>query len=217
MEMPSPPSVPGAVTCAPPHALSTSPGRVSLRARCVEVLYSPSQAGTSSAFAPGPGSAAPSPAGGPRPIRRSSTSISAEGAGAPLRAAGPPTPKPAYSDDSPFDRAAIAVFRRALARELGGDTSARRDYEGVMDLALALNRRYPAPEARSRTRAVLRGLFPNFIIKLFPLMFARPFPAFSAKLNAWITSLTCVWLMVSCETAHDTLMMYRSSPPSAHT
>ena len=165
-----------------------------------------SHAGTSSAFAPGLG---PSRAGWLRPSSRlrAGTSVSAEEAGAPLRTAGPPTPKPAFSDDSPFDRVAIAVFRRALARELGGDTSARRGYEGVMDLALALNRRYPAPEARTRTRAVLRGLFPNFIIKLFPLMFAQPFPAFSAKLNAWITSLTCVWLMVGCVKADDILMM----------
>lgn len=114
-----------------------------------------------------------------------------------LRTAGPQTPKPTYSDDSLFDRTAIEVFRRALANELGGDTSSKSGYEGVMDLALILNRQYPAHETRARTRAVLRSLFPPFIIKLFPVMFAKPFPAFSAKLNAWITSLSCVWLMVS--------------------
>lgn len=115
----------------------------------------------------------------------------------PLRTAGPETTKPVYSDQSMFASTAIEVFRRALAKELGGDdASSKRGYEGVMDLALLLNRRYPAHETRSRTRAVLRGLFPTFIIKLFPLMFARPFPAFSAKLNAWITSVSCEWLMV---------------------
>ena len=126
----------------------------------------------------------------------------APGAGEPPRTAqqgfceaGPRTPKPVYSDESLFDRTAIRVFRGALAQTLGGDTSAKAGYGGIMDLALELNRRYSAAETRMRTRGVLRGLFPEFIIKLFPLMFAQPFPAFSAKLNALITSLTCVWLM----------------------
>jgi hypothetical protein len=109
--------------------------------------------------------------------------------------AGPSTPKPEYADDSLFDRTAISVFRGALVQTLGVDTSSKAGYAGIMELALELNRRYTAAETRMRTRGVLRGLFPKFIIKLFPLMFARPFPAFSAKLNAWITSLTCVWLM----------------------
>lgn len=109
--------------------------------------------------------------------------------------AGPSTPKPIYSDDSLFDRTAISVFRGALAQTLGGDTSSKEGYAGIMELALELNRQYTSAETRMRTRGVLRGLFPKFIIMLFPLMFARPFPAFSAKLNAWITSLTCVWLM----------------------
>ena len=109
--------------------------------------------------------------------------------------AGPNTQKPEYSDASLFDRTAISVFRGALAQTLGDDTSSKAGYAGIMELALELNRRWPAAETRMRTRGVLRGLFPKFIIKLFPLMFARPFPAFSAKLNAWITSLTCVWLM----------------------
>lgn len=111
------------------------------------------------------------------------------------RCAGPQTPKPAFSDASLFDRTAIRVFREALAHELGGVSSAEIGYAGIMDLARELNRRYPAQEARRRTRGILRGLFPDFIIKLFPLMFAQPMPAFSAKLNAAITSLTCKWLM----------------------
>jgi len=68
-------------------------------------------------------------------------------------------------------------------------------------------------ETQQRTRKILVSLFPPFILKLFPIMFSSPFPAFSAKLNALITSSTCKWLMgpqslfdldqVTISTLHD--------------
>jgi hypothetical protein len=30
------------------------------------------------------------------------------------------------------------------------------------------------------------------------VMFAQPMPAFSARMNAWATALTCQWLMGKC-------------------
>lgn len=30
------------------------------------------------------------------------------------------------------------------------------------------------------------------------MMFSRPLPVFSCRLNAWVTALTCQWLMGPC-------------------
>jgi len=111
-----------------------------------------------------------------------------------FRHAGPATPPPSYKDELWWDRTALSMFRGAMVKNLGQDVM-EQGYDGVMRLALMLNQRYEPLETRARTRSILRSLFPVFIIKLFPLMFARPFPAFSAKLNAYITSVTCSWLM----------------------
>ncbi len=81
-----------------------------------------------------------------------------------------------------------------MAKSLTYDVSTP-GYPGLMELARGLNRKFPPAEAQAQVRRILRGLFPQFIIRLFPLMFSGPFPAFSAKLNALITKLTCTWLM----------------------
>jgi hypothetical protein len=81
-----------------------------------------------------------------------------------------------------------------MVKSLGNDVESP-GYAGLMELARGLNRKYAPPEAQAEVRKILRGLFPLFIIRLFPLMFSGPFPAFSAKLNAWITKITCAWLM----------------------
>jgi hypothetical protein len=45
------------------------------------------------------------------------------------------------------------------------------------------------------TRTILKSLFPSWLPPAFKVMFAKPFPMFSNKLNAWVTALTCQWLM----------------------
>ena len=110
--------------------------------------------------------------------------------------AGPGTPPPSYAeaDERWFDQFAINLFRAGMVRAIGEDVSTP-GYPGLMELALKLNRRFPPGETRRRTRGILASFFPPFILKLFPVMFALPLPAFSAKLNAAITALTCRWLM----------------------
>ena len=45
------------------------------------------------------------------------------------------------------------------------------------------------------TRGILKTLFPGWLPPAFKVMFAKPLPIFSNKLNAWVTGITCQWLM----------------------
>jgi hypothetical protein len=49
------------------------------------------------------------------------------------------------------------------------------------------------------TRGILASLFPSWLPGAFKLMFAKPLPAFSCKLNALATALSCQWLMGPCK------------------
>ena len=111
--------------------------------------------------------------------------------------AGPGTPPPSYAEDDErwFDKFAINLFRAGMVRAIGDEDVSTPGYPGLMELALKLNRRFPPGETRRRTRGILASFFTPFILKLFPVMFAIPLPAFSAKLNAAITAATCRWLM----------------------
>lgn len=44
-------------------------------------------------------------------------------------------------------------------------------------------------------RRVLKSLFPSWLPAQFAVMFSKPFPAFSSRLNAWVTVIASQWLM----------------------
>ena len=119
-----------------------------------------------------------------------------------------------------------ALFRRSLEHELEqdyrsyvpGTTQLEGDapgYTGVVRLVRTLVSSRGAGAMTSSWR-VLRGLFPNWpprygdeaatpppaarpgLLFWFERLFARPFPAFSAKLNAWVTWWAGQWLMGPC-------------------
>lgn len=107
------------------------------------------------------------------------------------------------------DRALEAKFRAALAAEAGGDVE-ERGFAGIVTLSRVLVTRYRSGDAVSAaSQRVLRGLFPDWppgapagrvgLLHWFAVLFARPFPAFSARLNAWVTSWAAQWLMGPCE------------------
>jgi hypothetical protein len=102
------------------------------------------------------------------------------------------------------------TFRGALAKEAGvGRNALGGGYDGVIALSRLLSGRESNGEgARSASRRVLRDLFPNWppgapagrvgLLHWFSVLFARPFPGFSAKLNAWVTWWAAQWLMGPC-------------------
>lgn len=122
----------------------------------------------------------------------------------------------AHTDAGPLGRAAddffMARFRARLAAELGRDVDApSHSYAGITDLIVALHERGNGQSAlvEGASRRVLCSLFPNWppfnpegtvgLLYWFGVLFARPFPAFSARLNAWVTWLAAQWLMGRCE------------------
>ena len=120
-------------------------------------------------------------------------------ASAGLARGGPRTPAPSYDDARPLDAALLGLFRRRMAEELGRD-SAMSGYDAIVDMSRQLKARGPgASGTRLATQRILVSLFPSWLLPAFRVMFARPFPAFSLRLNAWVTALTCQWLMGKCE------------------
>ena len=111
-----------------------------------------------------------------------------------FRSAGPTTERPLYADASLIDRLGIDLFRKAMAKNLGHDVETP-GFAGILELARSLNKIHKPAEVQVEVRYILRSLFPELILRLFPLMFSVPFPEFSAKLNARITRITCAWLM----------------------
>ena len=120
-----------------------------------------------------------------------------------------PSAKWYASDAGPLGRlvdyACESAFRSSLAREAGGDDNTP-GFEGIINLAQKLVAVEPRSAAATRVRArgVLRGLFPDWppapgeqpgLLWWFTRLFARPFPEFSAKLNAKVTWAAGGWLM----------------------
>jgi len=121
-----------------------------------------------------------------------------------------PSAKWYASDAGPLGRlvdlACESAFRSSLAREAGGDDNTP-GFEGIINLAQKLVAVEPrsAAATRIRARGVLRGLFPDWppapgaeqpgLLWWFTRLFARPFPEFSAKLNARVTWAAGGWLM----------------------
>lgn len=109
------------------------------------------------------------------------------------------------------------LFRRSLAAERGSDVP-EPGYAGVIALVqLLVAQASSAAEITAASRRVLCALFPDLppkpppsfqrrtipkgrpgLLYWFEVLFAKPFPAFSAKLNAWVTWWAGQWLMGPC-------------------
>lgn len=111
--------------------------------------------------------------------------------------AGPKTEEPAYThiDSNPLNKVIMQLFRRKMVAELGQD-SEEHEYEAIIDLTRKLNSSdRTARQTQLATLRILKSLFPSWLPSLFRKMFAEPFPAFSYKMNAIVTSVSCQWLM----------------------
>ncbi|CAN0019015.1 unnamed protein product [Ectocarpus sp. 8 AP-2014] len=65
-----------------------------------------------------------------------------------------------------------------------------------MDMIKVLNEKFPSKrKTQEASRRVLKSLFPSWLPASFAVMFSKPFPAFSSRLNAWVTLVASQWLM----------------------
>jgi len=109
------------------------------------------------------------------------------------------------------------LFRHSLAAEAGRDLP-DAGYAGVIALVrILVTEASTAADITAASRRVLASLFPDLppkpppmlqprtirpgrpgLLWWFEVLFARPFPAFSSKLNAWVTWWAGQWLMGPC-------------------
>ena len=109
-------------------------------------------------------------------------------------------------------------FRLALAAEAQREGSTYPGFAGIIGLCQLLVAERGASGVSAASERVLVSLFPNWpplpprglypgqpdprgrrgLLYWFEILFARPFPAFSAKLNAWVTWWAAQWLMGPC-------------------
>lgn len=112
------------------------------------------------------------------------------------------------SDSGPLGRVIDALaesqLRAGLIAELGTG-SFRPGYAGIIDATNAMTRELGANATMAISRRVLRSLFPNWppspdrdtvgLLYWFKILFAAPFPEFSAKMCSLATYCFGHWLM----------------------
>ena len=106
-------------------------------------------------------------------------------------------PAPLYDDDKLFDQALLTLFRRKLAVELGADGD-QSGYTGLIAMIRTMNEgaQYPSSyDTQQAARRVLKSLFPSWLPAAFAVMFSKPLPEFSCRMNAWVTLIASQWLM----------------------
>ena len=113
---------------------------------------------------------------------------------------GPMTEKPSYEDidGQVLNQIVYRLFRSKMVAALDGKDSKEEGYKAISDLTRRLNGLGTPRETQVRTRAILNSLFPSWLPGAFKVMFAKPLPEISCRLNAWATWLTCQWLMGEC-------------------
>lgn len=114
--------------------------------------------------------------------------------------------KPDYENiHGPFgktlDTLFLKIFRSKMAEKVGVDSSLPKDdYQGLMELASAMNSRYSdRTKVQKIAQEILRSLFPSWLPGQYAILFSKPFPEFSARMNAWATKVGGTWLMGECE------------------
>ncbi|EIE22959.1 hypothetical protein COCSUDRAFT_15824 [Coccomyxa subellipsoidea C-169] len=115
--------------------------------------------------------------------------------------AGPETPAPSYEsiDSQPLNRAIMSLFRQKMVAAIGKNSD-KEGYDAIVDLTRLLNSKSSNPrDTQVKTRQILLSLFPSWLPPAFKVMFSKPMPEVSCQLNAWVTMLTCQWLMGPCK------------------
>jgi hypothetical protein len=73
------------------------------------------------------------------------------------------------------------------------------NFTQIVKLAAAMNSLYTNPKRiQHRAQNVLSSLFPSWLPKQYKKLFSKPFPIFSARMNARVTAVLGVWLMGEC-------------------
>lgn len=70
-----------------------------------------------------------------------------------------------------------------------------RNFKELIDIIQLMTFSNSYIDTNDKSKNVLVRLFPDWLLPAFIDMFAKPFPQFSAWMNAWVTHFTTRWLM----------------------
>ena len=99
-----------------------------------------------------------------------------------------------------MDDILLKVFHDKLSEEVfpGQTPKKNATFEHIVELTHHLVRTSPSAEHIQRaSQNVLRSLFPSWLPPQYKILFSRPFPQFSAEMNAAVTWAASTWLMGS--------------------
>ena len=109
--------------------------------------------------------------------------------------ASPPIADP-YDTFTFADKVLFSLFSASVNAEMGrNDTLSPKNYSELMALINEMTTTRRKEQVHAQATHMLVRLFPSWLLPAYQVMFARPFPRFSAWMNAWVTHWTTNWLM----------------------
>lgn len=84
---------------------------------------------------------------------------------------------------------------KSVANEIGRPSEVPRNYQQLISMINSMTFSRSASQTQDQGKNMLKRLFPGWLLSQYKVMFARPFPRFSAWMNAWVTHFTTNWLM----------------------
>jgi len=111
------------------------------------------------------------------------------------------TKKDYYDDFTLLDKILFDRFSNSVVIEMNTNSNTNtiykspKSYQELIDMINLMTLTRPSKQVNNQAKNMLVRLFPYFILEQFRWMFAKPFPAFSYWMNAWVTHYTTNWLM----------------------
>ena len=93
------------------------------------------------------------------------------------------------------DKVLFARFAISVATEMGSSAPPPQNYRELMAMINEMTTTRRKEVVHDQAKHMLVRLFPSWLLPAYTVMFARPFPRFSAWMNAWVTHWTTQWLM----------------------
>eukprot|EP01041_Mallomonas_annulata_P010601 gene10601-22136_t len=112
--------------------------------------------------------------------------------------------KDVYYSFSAIDKVLFSRFSASVANEMG-DAAPPQSYSGLISMISQMVRSRPTKVAHDQGKNILVKLFPRWLLDQYKVMFSKPFPAFSSRMNAWVTHWTTNWLMGN-STVYDIIL-----------
>jgi len=93
------------------------------------------------------------------------------------------------------DKVLFSRFAASVATEMGSNAPPPQNYRELMAMINEMTTTRRKEVVHDQAKHMLVRLFPSWLLPAYTVMFARPFPRFSAWMNAWVTHWTTQWLM----------------------